>query len=52
MAYKLNQKKGRPREDYKIRNVDGITPKGFVFEKVDGKKIIYKRKGLKRENAT
>jgi hypothetical protein len=52
MAYKLKQKKGRPREDYKIRNVEGITPSGFKFERIEGKKIIYKRKGIKRENAT
>ena len=53
MAYKLKNKKGRPREDYKIRNLEGITPKGFTFEKVEGKTAIYKRKGIKkRENET
>lgn len=52
MAYKI-KKSGRPRKDFKERNVDGITPSGFIFERIEGKKIIYKRKGLKkRENET
>lgn len=51
MAYKI--KLGRPRVSEKIRNVEGITPQGFEFDRVEGKKIIYKRKGIKkRENDT
>jgi hypothetical protein len=56
MAYKLKAKKGRPLENYKIRNLEGITPKKFEFEKVEGNKAIYIRKSykrkLKRENET
>lgn len=44
MAYKIKIKKGRPKVDYKVRDVDGITPKGFEFHEVRGKKIVYKRK--------
>lgn len=51
MVYKI--KLGRPRVSEKIRNVEGITPHGFEFDRVEGKKIIYKRKGIKkRENDT
>lgn len=43
MAYSI-KKRGRPKNDYKVRNVEAITPKGFKFHSVKGKKIIYKRK--------
>jgi len=42
MAYKI--KIGRPRVSEKIRSVDGITPNGFEFDRIEGKHIIYKRK--------
>lgn len=43
MAYKIKSK-GRKPENYKFRSVEGITPKGFEFEEIKGKKIIYRRK--------
>jgi len=45
MVYKIKKAKGRPRVTYKIRCVDGITPKGFVFKGYSRKKkaLIYKR---------
>ena len=44
MTYKIKSKKqGRPRADYKVRNVHGITPKGFKFHKIEGEEIIYER---------
>jgi hypothetical protein len=49
MAYKIkypNKELGRKRENYKIRNLEVITPKGFEFEKVEGKTAIYKRKRM------
>jgi hypothetical protein len=43
MAYKI--KTGRPRVNEKIRNLEGITPKGFEFDRIEnGKVAIYKRK--------
>jgi hypothetical protein len=42
MAYKL--KIGRPKVSEKIRNLEGITPRGFEFDRVEGKTAIYKRK--------
>ena len=50
MAYNL--KSGRPKKNYKYRDVEGITPRGFIFEKIEGKKIIYKRKGIKKDDET
>lgn len=47
MSYKLKQKKGRPREMYKVRNIDGFTPRGTKFDRIEGKKIIFKRKSKK-----
>lgn len=45
MAYKLKkQKMGRPREMYKVRTISGFTPKGTEFDRIEGKKIIFKRK--------
>jgi hypothetical protein len=45
MAYTIkNQKKGRPRVLFKVRNLEGITPKGFELDRVEGKVAIYKRK--------
>lgn len=45
MTYKIKKSKGRPKVAYKIRCVDGITPKGFVFKEYSRKKraLIYKR---------
>jgi hypothetical protein len=45
MAYKTN-KRGRPKEDTKYRDMDSMTPDGFKLDKIDTKnnKIIYKRK--------
>jgi hypothetical protein len=42
MAYKI--KTGRPRVHEKIRNLNGITPKGFEFDRVEGDVAVYKRK--------
>jgi hypothetical protein len=48
MAYKIKtKKKGRPRVNYKVRDVKGITPVGFEFDRIDGEKIIYRRKKSK-----
>lgn len=49
MAYNL-KKTGRPRKDFKYRDVEGITPFGFRFERIEGKKIIYKRKSKKDDD--
>jgi hypothetical protein len=45
MAYK--QKLGRPRNQYKIRRVNGFAPKGFTFHKFGEKEVIFKRKEKK-----
>ncbi len=37
-------KKGRPLAEIKIRNIKGITPKGFKMYKINKKKIIFKKK--------
>lgn len=42
MAYTL--KRGRKKQAFKERSVEGITPKGFKFHEIKGNKIIYKRK--------
>lgn len=44
MAYSFKETRGRKKSLYKIRNLEGITPRGFKFEKVEGKTAIYKRK--------
>lgn len=51
MAYKLkkSKSKGRPKSDFKVRSIRGITPKGFdpkEYEVVNGK-IIFKRRRKK-----
>ena len=49
MAFKIKKKsspKGRPRADYKVRSIKGITPKGFdpsEYRIVNGK-IIFRRR--------
>ena len=45
MAYKI-KKKGRPKNDFKIRSISGICPKGFTFHKISNKTkaIVFKRK--------
>jgi hypothetical protein len=44
MAYKIKTK-GRPKSNYKIRGIKGLTPKGFTFHKIVKKKntLIFKR---------
>lgn len=44
MTYKIKTK-GRPKANYKIRGIKGITPKGFTFHKISNRKkaIIFKR---------
>lgn len=44
MAFKIKSR-GRPKSEMKIRSVEGITPKGFLFAKFDrkNKAIIYKK---------
>ena len=47
MAYKIkhpNKELGRKRENYKIRNVEAWTPEGFKFDRIEGRKAIFKRK--------
>jgi len=44
MAYKIKTSKGRPRMAFKVRGIQGITPKGFEFHEIKGKKVIFKRK--------
>ena len=48
MAYKIKRTRGRPKEMYKIRSIKGITPKGFAFDKIEGKKIKFKKKGYEK----
>lgn len=47
MAYKIKVKKGRPRVQVKERNILGMTPKGFEFDRQEGHKVYYKRKSKK-----
>jgi hypothetical protein len=50
MAYRIKSKAGRKRVEFKIRNAEPITPKGFKFHKVKGNAFIFKRiKKLKKE---
>jgi hypothetical protein len=44
MAYKIKTK-GRPKANYKVRGVKGITPKGFIFKHYSRKKqaFVFKR---------
>ncbi len=46
MVVKKKLKKGRPLTNFKIRNIKGITPKGFKIKEINVKinKIIFKRK--------
>ena len=51
MAYKIKSKKvakvkGRPKAEFKIRGIKGITPKGFKLHKINmkKKKVVFKRK--------
>jgi len=48
MAYKIKSKKakGRPKAEFKIRGIKGITPKGFKFHKINIKKrrLVFKVK--------
>ena len=52
MAYgkiKRSKVKGRPKSDFKVRSIKGLTPKGFSskdYEVKDGK-IIFKRRTKK-----
>jgi hypothetical protein len=46
MAFKIKKlSKGRPKSEYKVRSIKGITPKGFDDKryKVSGNKIIFRR---------
>jgi len=44
MAY-IIKSKGRPKVNHKVRGIDGIAPKDFIFHKIDrkNKQIIFKR---------
>lgn len=48
MAFKIKKSKvkGRPKSDFKVRSIRGITPKGFDPSeyKVENGKIIFRRK--------
>lgn len=44
MAYTISKKKGRPHQEYKVRGIKGVTPKGFRFQEIKDHKIIFKRK--------
>lgn len=44
MAYQTKTKKGRPYQEYKVRSIKGITPRGFKIHEVKKNKIIFKRK--------
>ena len=45
MKYGIKKARGRPKVDYKIRNLNAITPKGYVLHKVSSKnkQAVYKR---------
>jgi len=46
MAFKIKKSKGRPKSEFKVRSIRGITPKGFNskdYDVVKGK-IIFRRK--------
>jgi hypothetical protein len=44
-VYSKEKKNGRPQVQYKVRSFQGITPKGFEFEKVSvkNKELVYRR---------
>ncbi len=44
MVFKEFKKKGRPLANFKIRSIKGITPKGFKMDKMNKKKIFFKKK--------
>jgi hypothetical protein len=45
MTFAIKRKNGRPQVQYKVRSFQGITPKGFEFEKVSvkNKELVYRR---------
>lgn len=44
MTYKIKRKRGRPKNTYKVRSVKGITPKGFIFDKLENGRLKFKKK--------
>lgn len=44
MVFKEFKKRGRPLANFKVRSIKGITPKGFKIDKINRKKIIFKKK--------
>jgi hypothetical protein len=43
MSYNI-KRKGRPRQDVKVRNIAYITPKGFTFKEKKGDQLIFEKK--------
>lgn len=43
MAYTI-RRNGRPRQTYKVRRIEAITPRGFAIHQVKKDEIIFKRK--------
>jgi len=39
MTFKIksNKSRGRPKANFKVRSIKGITPRGFEFHKINGK---------------
>ena len=48
MAYGI-KKRGRRKgsvQEYKVRGIKGLTPKGYHFERSEGEKLVFKRKSI------
>jgi len=45
MAYKIKSTAGRKSQNYKLRGIAGLTPKGFKFHRISHKHkaIIFKK---------
>lgn len=48
MSYNL-KKRGRRKgsvQEYKVRGIKGLTPRGYNYEKTDGERLVFKKKSI------